>query len=203
MANSNLEARRISGKLVALLILGVLCGWLVYHNLLRAPSISLPALRVPDPQNTTGAPGGGTSAAAQQRRRTVDRNRGSLSNLDPTLRLDLLEAARAVEYAGSSRNIFEAYVPPPPPPAPVPPPEIAPLAPAKPPAPQAPLKFYGTTEGPGKPRRAFLIDGEENIFIAQQGEIVATFYKITRIGVTSLEMEDTRTQQPLQLSLED
>jgi hypothetical protein len=202
MANSNPQTRRISGKMLTLLVLGVVCGWLVYRNLLRAPSAALPPLRIPNAQATSDAPGGGASAAAKQGRRTVDRNRGNLSNLDPTLRLDLLEAARAVEYSGSSRNIFEAYVPPPPP-APPPPAEIEPPAPVEPPPPRSPLKFYGTTEGPGRPRRAFLIDGEENIFIAREGEIVAAFYKITRIGVASLEMEDTRTQQTLQLPLEE
>ena len=127
-------------------------------------------------------------------------------DVDPTLRLDLLEASRAVEYQGSSRNIFEFYSPPaPPPPAdpapPPPPPENTSAGIAPPPRqPAIALKFYGTAQRSGGPRRAFLTDGEE-IMIAQEGEVVANFYKINRIGVSSLELEATRNKQTQQLPL--
>jgi len=126
---------------------------------------------------------------------------------DPTLRLDLLEAGRAVEYQGNSRNIFEFYNPPPPPiPVDPAPPLPAPgdtsdgTAPDPPQQPAIGLKFYGTAQRPGGPRRAFLIDGEE-ILIAQEGDVVANFYKINRVGVSSLELEDTRSKQTQQLPL--
>ena len=128
-------------------------------------------------------------------------------DVDPTLRLDLLEASRSVEYQGSSRNIFEFYNPPAPPPVvdpapPLPPPEDG-SGGATPPPPRQPaiaLKFYGTAQRLGGPRRAFLTDGEE-IMIAQEGEVVAKFYRINRIGVSSLELEDTRSKQTQQLPL--
>jgi hypothetical protein len=121
---------------------------------------------------------------------------------DPSLRLDLLEASRAVEYRGSSRNIFEFYNSPPPPPPVNPTPPPAPVSPVPPP-PRQPiisLKFYGTAQREGGPRRAFLIDGEE-IIIAQEGEVVANYYRVNRIGVSSLELEDTRSRQIQQLPL--
>jgi hypothetical protein len=124
-----------------------------------------------------------------------------MSQFDPSLRLDLLEASRSVEYQGSSRNIFEFYNPPPPPPPiePTPPPPVN----AAPPTPRPPaiaLKFYGTAQRQGGPRRAFLTDGEE-IIIAQEGDRVANFYEIRRIGVSSLELEDSRSRQVQQLPL--
>src|SRR3989304_5446174 len=58
----------------------------------------------------------------------------------------------------------------------------------------------GTAQQSGGPRRAFLTDGEE-ILIAKEGEIVAKFYKINRIGVSSLELEDTRSSEKQKLAL--
>jgi hypothetical protein len=175
-----------SRKLILIAVLVVLCAWLVRRNLLS-----------PETPIVSGALTGGVS-------RGEDSEKALIADLDPTLRLDLLEAARSVEYKGSSRNIFQAYTPPPPPPPPpppTPPPVITEQAPPKPTVPPIPLKFYGTAQPPGRqPRKAFLIDGEE-IFIAQEGDLVAKSYRVIRIGPTSIELEDTRSQQRQQLPL--
>ena len=135
-----------------------------------------------------------------------------LAALDPTLREDLLERSREIEYKGSSRNIFETYTPPPPPapPAPPAPPPAPPVAdpaaprpgpPTTPPPPDISLKFYGVASPPGAgEKKAFLSDGEE-IIIAKEGEVVANFYKVIRIGVNSIELEDSRSQKKQSLPL--
>jgi hypothetical protein len=49
-------------------------------------------------------------------------------------------------------------------------------------------------------KKAFLSDGEE-IIIAKEGEVVGSFYKVIRIGVNSIELEDSRSQQKQSLPL--
>ena len=191
-------------KVAILILLLVPCIWLVRRNLFppTSPSTANASSTVDssltDPTQASGAGTARRSSAAGPAQQPLE--------FDSTLRLDLLEASRSVEYQGNSRNIFEFYTPPPPPP----PVESAPPLPTensstgttpKPPSPPTvPFKFYGTAQREGSPKRAFLTDGEE-IMIAQEGDVVANFYKINRIGVSSLELEDTRTQQIQQLPL--
>lgn len=140
--------------------------------------------------------------------------------LDPTLRTDLLAKVRAVESSGVERNLFQFGVAKPK----VTPEELAavkrqaaeaeakangpssaePPKPSEPVAPPVPMKYYGYASRPGDARRrAFLIDGEE-IIVAVEGEVIKKRYRIVRIGVGSLVVEDLqfRSQQtvPLQES---
>src|SRR3990167_6242037 len=194
-------------KFALLLLLLVPCVWLVRRNLFPPASPAASNARTAAPGARSGqdralaaAVGEGSAGPrpGKQRKQVLD--------VDPSLRLDLLEASRAVIYQGSSRNIFEyrsepAPLPPEPPPPPPPPPgDDGGQTPAPPKPPSLPWKFYGTAQQSGGPRRAFLTDGEE-ILIAKEGEIVAKFYKINRIGVSSLELEDTRSSEKQQLAL--
>ncbi|OFV99670.1 MAG: hypothetical protein A3H94_03795 [Acidobacteria bacterium RIFCSPLOWO2_02_FULL_60_20] len=194
-------------KFALLLLLLVPCVWLVRRNLFPPASPAASDARTAAPGARSGqdralaAAVGERSAAprpGKQRKQVLD--------VDPSLRLDLLEASRSVIYQGSSRNIFEypsqAEPLPVAPAPPVTPPgdESATQTPAPPKSPSLPWKFYGTAQQSGGPRRAFLTDGEE-ILIAKEGEIVAKFYKINRIGVSSLELEDTRSSEKQQLAL--
>jgi len=182
--------------LVAALLLAA--AWLAKRNLsapLTPPASSAPAREASE----KGAP---ERSAGKQEKRGAP---ATLAEVDPTLRLDRLEAARAVKYQGASRNIFEVYTPPPPPPPPRPP--TPPPSAANPPAavaprqPDIPLKFYGVAQPAGSNiKQAFLTDGEE-ILIAKEGDVVAKYYKINRIGVTSMELEDTRTKKAQLLPL--
>jgi hypothetical protein len=114
-----------------------------------------------------------------------------INSLDPTIRLDLLDAAAKHHYQGSGRNIFEAYTPPPPkrkqqvvntpPPVQVQQPVYVP-APIN-------LKFYGWASKPGEPRRVFLSQGEE-IYVAGEGQLVANRYKVVHITDTAVQIED-------------
>jgi hypothetical protein len=139
-------------------------------------------------------------------------------SIDPTLLLDRLAKLQAVTPESNGRNLFQfgqpaakelpkgpepviavvrkpmgppVYVPPPPPPPPAPP---APL--------QTNLKYYGiaTRRANGKKTACFL-DGEE-IILASEGETVKKRYKVLRIGVNSVVMEETdsKRQQTLPLA---
>lgn len=183
------------------------------------------------PKLTPVAPGPRPAATAAAPARTARRTREfrpsvkqpgdqplDPSQVDPTLRLDLLEKLQTVTFQGSGRNIFEFGAPPPPPPAARPPePKIIPkpvaeaapvdvAKPAEPPKPQAPpipLKFYGYISKPrGVERRGFFLDGE-NIIVAGEGETIKNRYKVVRIGINSVEMEDLQFQQRQTLRLEE
>lgn len=210
MANSSPSR----GRWIALAVLVPLCAWLVYRNLL-SPGDQRVAGASPrlEPSQRGALPGanrgGETSRAApapSEEGRVL--NRQQLAALDPTLRLDLLEKSRQVKYEGGSRNIFQVYTPPPPKPVsdPVVAPPIAPppsAPPPPPPPPSIPLKFYGVATPPGSAqKKAFLTDGEE-IIIGLEGDVIAKFYKIIRIGVSTIELEDNRTKQRQSLPLQE
>jgi hypothetical protein len=208
-------------------ILVPLCVWLVYRNLLgpgdprvsaAVPQAGSPrgaAVSTAEPaaQQPEARPGAAPAPVATRRGRPDDSlSQEQLAALDPTLREDLLERSRQIEYKGSSRNIFQPYTPPPPPPPapPTPPTPPTPVAdpavtqpgpPPTPPPPPISLKFYGVASPPGVgEKKAFLSDGEE-IIIAKEGEVVARFYKVIRIGVSSIELEDSRSQKRQNLPL--
>lgn len=138
-----------------------------------------------------------------------------LSTVDPNLKLDQLARVRAVGDVGGKRSLFEYYTPPPPPPPKVeaikpkeekPPVEEAkkeaePAKPVKPAPTPVSFKFFGYEGRPGDPmRRALFVDGEDS-FVVAEGETVRNRYKVVRIGVTSVEVEDTvsKDRQTLQI----
>lgn len=142
------------------------------------------------------------------------------SQIDPTLRLDKLAKVQSVMLEGSLRNPFQfGAAPPPPAPAvkvdPValakakanqaaPPPPTAKPAPTGPPPLNLPWKYYGFTSPRGAPqKKAFFLDGED-ILTANEGEVLKKKYRVVRIGVNSVVVEDTDTksQQTLPLAEE-
>jgi hypothetical protein len=140
------------------------------------------------------------------------------ATIDPTLRLDLLAKLQTVEPPASMRNIFQyGSAPPPPAPAkpvelPKAPPKIAinqPAAPTGPPpppppptAPQMTFKYYGykvsTSDGR---KQAFLLDGEDIIIAAETESVKRGRYKVVRIGVNSIVIEDTQFKSTQTLPL--
>jgi hypothetical protein len=137
--------------------------------------------------------------------------------VDPTLQLDLLAKVQGVSAEGGSRNLFQFSTPPPPPapPAPkTPEPKIVPKpaevaqslsTPAvKPPPPPINLKYYGfSTVRNGGAKTAFFLDGED-VLVATEGQLVKRRYKVVRIGVNSVVMEDieAKSEQTLPLTQE-
>jgi hypothetical protein len=128
--------------------------------------------------------------------------------IDPTLRLDLLAKLQEVEIAGAGRNLFQVG-PPPKKEEPLKGPEtkvdLKPVKedpkpePPKPPAPPPPqpisLKYYGFSSAPGNSvKTAFFLDGED-ILVAREGETLKRRYRLVRIGVNSVVMEDTESKR--------
>ena len=178
---------------------------------LAAVALYLAITRLPGgfstpPQTAAVTKGTGPNIpAVQPTRRPVGRRgrtTASLltSTLDPRLRLDLLKRSETVEYKGAGRNIFRAEEAPAPIPQPVKPPLTAgnngnpapPPVVVPPPPPPIPLKFFGIASKPGEPKRALLADGED-VFVAKEGDIVDRHYKINKIGVNSVEIQDVLT----------
>lgn len=143
------------------------------------------------------------------------------TTIDPTLRMDLLAKVQGVKIDGAHRNIFEFGTQPPRPAEvakanaakpKVPNPLAAVVAeakpqtdatPAKPVAPPVPLKFFGYMTPSGQPtKRAFFVEGED-IHVVHEGDTVKQRYKIVRIGVNSVVVEDTQFGSQQTLPLEE
>ena len=136
--------------------------------------------------------------------------------IDPTLRLDLLAKVQAVNIEGGRRNLFQVGQPPPPPLPPEPtirprsgsqvaadaPPPGPPQPPSLPQAPPITLKYYGYSSARGDNRKhAFFLDGDD-ILVAAEGETVKKRYRVVRIGVNSVVMEDTQFKHEQTLPLQ-
>jgi hypothetical protein len=139
------------------------------------------------------------------------------SKIDPILHLDILAKLQGVAFTSGGRNPFKFGPPPgqpekklvgPEPKIPLPPvaevkPPPPPPAVAPPPPPIA-LKYYGFSSPPGAGgKTAFFLDGED-ILVAKEGETVKRRYRVVRIGVNSVVMEDTdsKRQQTIPLAEE-
>lgn len=135
--------------------------------------------------------------------------------IDPTLRLDLLAKVQAVEMQGGSRNLFQMSAAPPPPlpkeptvkvalrqPAgpQLPPPPPKPAEP--PPPPPITLKYYGySSASGGRAKHAFFLDGDE-ILVGAEGDLVKKRYRVVRINVNSVLVEDTQYKHEQTLNLQ-
>jgi hypothetical protein len=138
-----------------------------------------------------------------------------VSKIDPTLHLELLAKLKNAEAAGS-RSVFAFGTAPPaptpavdpihptqlaklmgPPPPPTPTPTPAPKPEAPPPP--IPLKFYGYSSKGGT-KRAFFLDGDD-IHVVGENDVIKNRYKIIRIGVNSVVVEDTQNKHQQTLPL--
>jgi hypothetical protein len=135
------------------------------------------------------------------------------ATIDPTLRLDLLAKVQTVTLEGGERNLFQFGSAPmpktpepkiiPKPVAATPPPvQMQPAEPVKPPPPPIPLKFYGYSQARPGEKRAFFLDGEE-IIVANEGDMIQRRYKLVRIGVNSVVVEDTQHNHRQTLPLQE
>jgi len=140
--------------------------------------------------------------------------------VDPTLKLELLARLREVKPQGGHRSLFDFSQPPPPKTpdvkivpkavkpseakaAPVPATPADPASPPKPPPPQIPLKFYGYVSQQGQgPKRAFFLDGDE-IYVAGEGELIKKRYRVVRITLRSVVVEDVQFSHQQTLPLEE
>ena len=145
------------------------------------------------------------------------------SKTDPTIRFASLDRVQAVGMAGGGRSLFDfgsqaRVVDPTKPtliavskPKPAFPvygpdkPQPPPPAPPPPPPPGIPLKFYGfVNSARSGEKRAFFMENED-IYIASEGETMKSRYKLVKIGVNSVVLEDTQyknNQQTIKLTEE-
>jgi len=137
------------------------------------------------------------------------------ATIDPTLRLDLLAKLQSVMVGPPGRNIFQTGAAPEVKPVVLPknvpkivttPPPTAPPPTGPPPPPSAPpmtFKYYGFTISKANGRKsAFLLDGEE-ILIAGENDTVKRRYRVVRIGVNSITIEDTQFKSTQTLQLQE
>lgn len=218
------EPKKVGALLLIMTIAGVL--WWRNSSDSSAPSNVTPAPAVAKPGSLaahqqqaaalTEAPPAGTRIVRRHgnqnersvfEMRPIDPSRG---DVDPTLRLDLLERLTTVKMAGGGRSLFESGTAPVPampqggpglkihpgPEKPAPPPQPQP-APAHfdPPPPPIPLKFYGFLRpvNKGDLRRGFFMDGDV-IVVATEGETIKQRYRVVKFLDTSATMEDTVTK---------
>ena len=99
-------------------------------------------------------------------------------------------------YEGAGKNIFRAA-----PEVVIPRVKVPPLLPGQseiplpvmtsgsPPPPPINLKFFGYSSGKGERPKAFLSQGDD-VWIAQEGDVVNRQYRIVRITPTNVEVED-------------
>lgn len=137
--------------------------------------------------------------------------------VDPTLRLEKLTRLEKIQITGGSRSLFDfsnvassatstvaKIIPSPKKPPMVPkafigpmnkPPDPPKLVAAPPVAPPIPLKFYGfTSAARGAGKKGFFLDGDD-IVVAGEGDLVKARYKVIRIGLTNVTIEDTQFNQ--------
>ena len=77
-----------------------------------------------------------------------------------------------------------------------------PQPPLKPQPPAIQLKYYGYANPRNNVtrKRAFFLDGED-IIVASEGDLINKRYKLVKIGVNSVTMEDTQFNNQQQLPL--
>ncbi|HEY3938256.1 MAG TPA: hypothetical protein VGL97_12550 [Bryobacteraceae bacterium] len=136
--------------------------------------------------------------------RPVDASRG---DIDPTLRLGLLERLKAVKLIPGSRNLFEAgavaaaNLPAMPKVAPIipralPPVPVGPANAMMLPAVNIPFKYYGFVKPgtKGDSDRGFFMEGD-NILVATEGDVLDRRYLIVTLSPTKARVEDTQVKQ--------
>ena len=218
------ENRKKVGFLAAL---ALVAGYLLYSNVFSQPDrggpppapqeparASAPALpeapRAPD--SNRGASRGRNEEFHPVLHSKRPEDRIDPMTIDPILRLDLLAKVQGVEPAGGSRNLFQYG------PLPVkaealkgPEPKVIPhlvvpvtdaaKAAGPPPPPPIALKYYGFSTARNNGRKvAFFLDGDE-ISVVGEGETVKKRYRVVRIGVNSVLMEDTESKRQQSLPL--
>ncbi|MBK9170370.1 MAG: hypothetical protein IPM24_23310 [Bryobacterales bacterium] len=185
------------------------------------PSVARSAVKGPIVRRAPGKRG----TAGREFRYTLQidpENTPDPTQIDPTLRLDLLARVQDTPLGSGKRSIFQFGQPPPPPAAEIKDaPKITPKTPAeiaaeaakaaaqkiaasKPAPPPITFKFYGYSEprenGSRGAKRAFFLDGED-IYVATEGDVIKKRYKVVRIGATSVVMEDIEHKHQQTLTL--
>jgi len=189
-----------------------------------APVVSVPppALRAKAPQIERHRTANNDSLVKDWKPRLGFQNaedRPDPATVDPTLRLELLAKVQNVEAGSPGRNLFDFSQAPPPPVAQIALPKVPQIAvnhlvapvqppppPGPPPAPKAPpmtFKYYGyKVSASDGHKAAFLLDGDD-ILIAGENDTVKRRYRVVKIGVSSITIEDTQFKSTQTLPLQE
>jgi hypothetical protein len=209
--------------LAGIVVLGIV---LYFYNSSSDITIAAPAATAPVASSPVPAASSGRTAQRSRRPQNTafqPRVLGSRpddkldpESINPELRLDLLAKVQGIEPAEAGRNLFQFGQPPAPPkpaqPVPPnvpkipvnnqPPPAVTKLGPTgPPPPPPIDLKYYGyvvsKTDGV---KQAFLLDGD-NILMVSENETVKQRYRIVKIALTTIEIEDMQAKNTQTLRL--
>lgn len=221
--NVGAEPKKVA-ILAGIVVVGI---GLYFYNSSSEVTIRIPATRSPvtAPRTAVAASGRATQRSARALNSEFrPRVMGSRpddkldpASINPELHLDLLAKVQSINPAEAGRNLFQFGQPPAPPKpvAPVPsnvpkipvnqgppPPVVTHNAPAgPPPPPPIDLKYYGyvvsKTDGH---KEAFLLDGD-NILMVQENQTVKQRYRIVRIALATIEIEDLQAKNTQTLRL--
>ena len=140
--------------------------------------------------------------------------KGALRREPELPRIDLARLDRPRPSSGvGRRDLFDFAAPPPTPPPPPPPPpprNAAPVEAETPPPvtlptppPLAPIniKYIGAFEGKKGLKVAVLMTDRKEVLTGQTGEVVANRYRIVRIGLESVDVQEVGTEQVRRIPL--
>jgi hypothetical protein len=139
--------------------------------------------------------------------------RGGRERLPPVPRIDLGRLPRERPPLEAGRRDIFAFGPPPTlpaPPRPVGPPpttmsmEAQVIVPTPPPVPRLPplnLKYIGSVDNGKGLRVAVLLTDKNELLTGQSGEVLANRYKIAKIGLESVDLEEVGTGQTKRIPL--
>lgn len=205
----------IDPKLIVLALIAV-AGLLFWYNSRgdeEAHPATTAAAHVSEPAAVMVPAGATRTRPSGQRRRGRD-ERGTLKlpavvpangDIDPILRVDLLDRLAKVELPAANRNLFEsgpteaemlqAAVPnrkiPLKPIAALTPPTVVPPPPVMPQV-NIPLKYYGFARpsSTAEANRGFFMDGDD-ILVAAEGQMIKQQYLVVQLTATAAKLEDT------------
>ena len=125
-------------------------------------------------------------------------------------RIDLARLDRPRPASGIGRRDLFDFATPPPTPPPPPMPSAPPVAeetpppvtvPTPPPLPPLNIKYIGAFEGKKGLKVAVLMTDRKEVLTGQAGEVVANRYRIVRIGLESVDVQDVGSDQVRRIPL--
>lgn len=205
----------IDPKILVGALIGVAALLFWYNSRGDEQPVSGASTHVAEPANVA-SPIVAKGHVQSQRRRGIHDDRGTLrlqpvdpthGDIDPVLRLDLLDRLSKVAAPAGTRNLFES--------GPAQPQGMANLPnriiPVKPPMPMAPpiggypaasqmtvnipFKYYGFAkpQNPGEANRGFFLEGD-NIIAAAEGQLVQQRYLVVQLTPNTAKLEDTQVK---------
>ena len=151
-----------------------------------------------------------TAASVAPSASAAEAPRGTAKREPELPRIDLARLDRPRPASGiGRRDLFDFATPPPTPPPPMssarpvvveetPPPVTVPTPP---PLPPLNIKYIGAFEGKKGLKVAVLMTDRKEVLTGQAGEVVANRYRIVRIGLESVDVQDVGSEQVRRIPL--